>query len=129
MTWLFIGLGGAAGSVLRYWLGLAMNGPLSAVSPLLANAGTLAANLLGSFLLVLIAELQAGQTWAGVEVRLILGTGMMGGFTTYSTFNLETYRLLQQGQSARAMAHVGITVVGCLLAAALAMQLVRSVRA
>lgn len=123
MTWLLIGAGGAVGSLLRYGIALAMRGlPV-------AFLGTLLVNVLGSFALVFIAELHGGRTLGGVELRLVLGTGMMGGFTTYSTFNFETYRLLEQGHGVRALLYVVLTLVGCLAAAALAMHLVRTVRA
>ena len=78
--------------------------------------GTLAVNLIGSFLL-------AGLMFAGVEaatmsptVRLALTTGVMGGFTTYSTFSYETMKYLQDGAWGIAIANVLITVVGCLVA-------------
>jgi CrcB protein len=81
--------------------------------------GTLAVNLLGSFLL-------AGLMYAGVEkavvsptVRLALTVGVMGGFTTYSTFSYETMKQLQDGAWAMAITNVLVTVVGCLLACVL----------
>ena len=58
-----------------------------------------------------------------------MGTGVMGGFTTYSTFNLETYRMLEHGHGLRAFGYVVLTLIGCLGAAILAMQVVRAVRA
>jgi len=123
MTWLLVAVGGAVGTLLRYGLSLVMKGlPLAFI-------GTLLVNVLGSFALVMIAELHGGRTLGGVELRLILGTGMMGGFTTYSTFNFETYRLLQQGHGMRAFTYVALTLLGCLVAAVLAMQVVRSIRA
>jgi CrcB protein len=78
--------------------------------------GTLAVNVIGSFLL-------AGLMFAGVEagalpptVRLALTTGVMGGFTTYSTFSYETMKYLQDGAWEIAVANVLVTVVGCLAA-------------
>jgi CrcB protein len=78
--------------------------------------GTLAVNLLGSFLL-------GGLMFAGVEsavmppnVRIALATGVMGGFTTYSTFSYETLRYLQDGAWAIAITNVTVTVFGCLVA-------------
>jgi CrcB protein len=50
------------------------------------------------------------------DVRLFLGAGIMGGFTTYSSFNYETLALLQQGSPALAALNLGLTVIGCLAA-------------
>lgn len=78
--------------------------------------GTLAVNVMGSFLV-------AGFMFAGVEtammpptVRLALTTGVMGGFTTYSTFSYETMKYLQDGAWGIAIANVLVTVLGCLAA-------------
>jgi fluoride exporter len=81
--------------------------------------GTLIVNVIGSFLL-------AGLMYVGVEaaampatVRLALTTGVMGGFTTYSTFSHETLRQLQAGAWGTGIANVLITVVACLAASLL----------
>ena len=78
--------------------------------------GTLAVNLLGSFLL-------AALMYAGVEasampprLRIALTTGAMGGFTTYSTFSYETMRYLHDGAWMTALVNVAVTVLGCLVA-------------
>lgn len=127
MTLLLIALGGALGTLLRYGLALWLNAP-AAHPGLLAHAGTMVANVAGSFLLVLLSELLSGHSMLGVDLRLVLGTGMMGGFTTYSTFNLETYRVLEHGDLPRAALYILTTVAGCLLAAAVAVQLARVMR-
>ena len=74
-------------------------------------------NLLGSFALALVMSLPG--RFGDPQLRLLLGTGFMGGFTTYSTFNLEVFRLLQAGDWARASLYLGGTVGGCLLGAVL----------
>ena len=56
-----------------------------------------------------------------IELRLLLTTGFMGGFTTYSTFNYETLRLLQDGRWSAAALNVGLTLVACLAGGALGM--------
>lgn len=103
-------LGGALGSGARYLVavGLARWG---AGFPW----GTLTVNLLGSFLL---AALLGTADVAGLrsELRLMLGTGMMGGFTTYSTFNLEALRMLERGDGSAAAFYVALTMVGALVA-------------
>jgi CrcB protein len=112
---LWICLGSAVGGGARY---LVSGWALKAFGPALPY-GTLAVNLLGSFLL-------AGLMYAGVEkavvsptVRLALTVGVMGGFTTYSTFSYETMKQLQDGAWAMAITNVLVTVVGCLLACVL----------
>lgn len=105
---LWIALGGAAGSVLRYlvslWLGRG------------APYGTLLVNLTGSFLLALLLAAVPGGGAAQAQWRLALGTGVLGGFTTYSTFNVETLMLLQRGEAGRALLYIGATVLGALIA-------------
>lgn len=108
----WICLGSAVGGGARY---LVSGWALKSFGPAFPY-GTLAVNLLGSFLL-------AGLMYAGVEkavvsptVRLALTVGVMGGFTTYSTFSYETMKQLQDGAWAMAITNVLVTVVGCLLA-------------
>lgn len=107
---LWISLGGAVGTAARYLLS----------SWVLRSAGpgfpwgTLAVNTIGSFLLGLLMALGANSL--SPTVRLTLTTGVMGGFTTYSTFNYETLRALQDGAWGVAFANLGITVFGCLAA-------------
>lgn len=77
--------------------------------------GTLTVNLLGSFLLAWLMMVPTMRP----ELRLALGGGMMGGFTTYSTFNLETVRMIEGGRYGHALAYVLCTVVGGILAGGL----------
>ena len=108
-----VALGGAVGSVLRY---LASNGVylwLGRGFPY----GTLTVNLLGSFLIGLMAEALILQRIAiAAEYRSAILVGVFGGFTTFSTFSLETFYLLEQGQIAKAGWNVLLSVAGCLLA-------------
>jgi CrcB protein len=78
--------------------------------------GTLAVNLLGSFLLSALMFVGLQSTALHPNLRIALTTGVMGGFTTYSTFSYETLRYLQDGAWATAMMNVLVTVLGCLLA-------------
>ena len=80
---------------------------------------TFAVNALGSCALALLSQVLAGQTLWGVPLGLIVGTGVLGGFTTYSSFNLETFRMLQQGQTSLAVFYAGLTFVTCLALSAL----------
>jgi CrcB protein len=78
--------------------------------------GTLVVNLVGSFLLAALMFTGIESTSLSPTVRLALTTGVMGGFTTYSTFSYETMRYLQDGAWGIAIANVLVTVLGCLAA-------------
>ena len=82
-----------------------------------APSGTRAVNVLGSFLIAFIMFAGLESAAISPKTRLALTTGVMGGFTTYSTFNQETLVLLQQGSTAAAFANVAATLLTCLAAA------------
>lgn len=107
MEYLAVAIGGAAGSVLRYFLQSLFR--LSAFP-----VGTLAVNLLGSFLIGLCAAFaERGSPW----IRPWLMTGFLGGFTTFSAFSLENLRLIRDGQVGTALAYALTSLVaGVLLA-------------
>jgi CrcB protein len=102
-----IGVGAALGAVLRWLLGLGLNSLFPAIPP-----GTLAANLIGGYLVGVGMEALALPLGAGPELRLLLITGFLGGLTTFSTFSAEVARLLQQGRLALAGAEITLHVVG-----------------
>lgn len=114
MQWLLVALGGAVGTVFRFALAKAA-AEVSVTRVGWFPWGTFTANLCGSFLLGLIFVAGEGKTILGVDARVVLGTGVMGGFTTYSTFNLETLRTFEQGQLGRGLAYIAATLVCCLL--------------
>ncbi|HYH44799.1 MAG TPA: fluoride efflux transporter CrcB [Thermoanaerobaculia bacterium] len=109
---LWISLGGAIGTGARYLLS----------DWLLRVAGpgfpwwTLAVNAAGSFLLGLVMEISLVPGLVPPTLRLALTTGVLGGFTTYSTFNYETLRLFQEDAWLLGIANVGATLMGCLVA-------------
>jgi CrcB protein len=115
--------GGAIGSGARYllsgWL-LALAGPGFPY-------GTLAVNVIGSFLLGLLMEVSLTTESFPPLLRLALGTGVMGGFTTYSTFNYETLRLFQDGAWLLGFMNLAVTVITCLAAGALGLVVGRLV--
>jgi CrcB protein len=108
---LWVCLGGAAGSGARYLLA----GWISARFPEFPY-GTLAVNLLGSFLLGLLMHVALASAAISPTVRIALGIGVLGGFTTYSTFSYETLVLMREGALLVAGLNVLATLIGCLLA-------------
>lgn len=115
MNTLWLGLGGAIGTIARYHLDGWVQGKLGARFPY----GTLAVNVLGSFLLALLVCVGVRTELISPAVRVVLATGVLGGFTTYSTFNYETLRYLQQGAWGMGALNVAATLLGCLAAGAL----------
>jgi len=107
---LSVGLGGFVGAIARFWLsGLAQR--LSDRFPF----GTLTVNLLGSFLLGLLATLFLERV-VSQDVRLFLLVGLLGAFTTYSTFSLETFDLMVEGEWFLAGTNMLANVLGTLIA-------------
>lgn len=110
-----VALGGAIGSVARYGVGALAAQLLGPTFPW----GTLFVNLSGSFLIALLMHVALTGTAISLEMRIFLTTGIMGGFTTYSSFNYETLALIDQRAYALASLNLAATVVGCLLAGVL----------
>jgi CrcB protein len=125
MRLFWICLGGAAGTAGRYLLG----GYVARLTGPAFPWGTLVINGLGSFLLGAVMELALRTDAVPPTLRLALATGVMGGFTTYSTFNYETLRLLGAGSYLLAGANVAATVLGCLLAGWLGLVAVQALLA
>jgi len=90
----------------------------------LLPVGTIAINIIGSFVLVLVLQAPSLSS----TTRLFLTTGVLGGFTTYSSFNAETILLLQDGHAGHAIGNVVVTVVACLVAGGVAVALGRGWR-
>ena len=119
---LWIAVAGAAGSVLRYGVSLwALR--WSAALPL----GTLTVNVVGSFLLGLLMEVGLTTDLIDPNVRTVLAVGLLGGFTTYSSFNYETLEYLRRGSDVLGWINVGVTVVACLIAGALGLGLGKAI--
>ncbi len=103
---------GAAGTAARYLLSSWMARTAGPGFPW----GTLTVNLIGSFLLSLIMQIALTTDLLSPTLRLTLTTGLMGGFTTYSSFNYETLHLLQSNSSLYAVLNIAATLLGCLTA-------------
>ncbi|HEY6097947.1 MAG TPA: CrcB family protein [Anaeromyxobacter sp.] len=110
---LLVCAGGALGSGARFLLSTWAARALGADFP----RGTILVNATGSFVLAFVFGLPGEALSA--ETRLFLGAGLMGGYTTYSSFNYETLALLEGGSPGLALANVLITLSACLLAGAI----------
>jgi CrcB protein len=115
--------GGAVGAVLRYWV----SNWVYTFSGKGFPYGTLAVNVLGSllmgFLFVWLLERLSNE----LTLRAFLLIGLLGAFTTFSTFSIETLNLIETGQLARALANVLLSVALCLAAASLGVLLARQI--
>lgn len=109
---LLVCLGGALGSGARY---LVATWALAAFGPDFPR-GTLIVNGVGSFLLAVLMGAAVTTEAVSPELRFFLGAGVLGGFTTYSSFNWETIALAQQGSWGLATVNVAVTLGACLVA-------------
>ncbi len=123
MSFLFVALGGALGSVARHLVSLAYARVAPAAWMAAWPLGTFTVNALGSFALGWLSHWATGRTILGADARLFLGTGLLGGFTTYSSFNQETLRMMHSGEALRAALYVAAMTLVCILAGALGMGL------
>jgi fluoride exporter len=111
---------GGAGCVVRYLVNLA-------VGQRAFPYATLIVNLVGSFLIAFVVELALLRKDLPVHLQLALTTGFLGGFTTYSAFNVETTRLVLDGHTARGIVNVGATLVGGIAAGLLGLWMARRI--
>ena len=115
LSYVLIGVGGALGSVARAWMTLAVARIAGATFPW----GTILINVLGSFVIGFFGTLTGGADGrfaAGAEARAFVMIGLCGGFTTFSSFSLQTLELLRHGRAGPALANVGLSVAVCLAA-------------
>ena len=120
---LAVAIGGALGALSRYW----MVGLVSRLFERNFPYGTLAVNVLGSFLIgigyiVIVQRLHVASEW-----HAILMVGFIGAFTTFSTFSLETVSLLQEGRFVAALTYIFSSVLICLLATAAGIFLAKQI--
>jgi fluoride exporter len=119
---LLVALGGALGSAARYKLsGLVLHHTVDWRFP----AGTFAVNVLGCAVAGLLAGLAERHEMFSPDARLLLFTGVLGGFTTFSAFGLETVHLLRRGEIGVASANIALSVAAGLAALWLAFSLAR----
>jgi CrcB protein len=120
--YLLVAVGGAFGSMARYWVA----GWAPRVLGLTFPYGTLVVNLVGSFLISLVMGVALGTTAVSPSARVFLVTGVLGGFTTYSSFNYEVLALFQERLWFVGGLNLAATVVGCLVAGLLGFALSRA---
>jgi len=119
-----VGVGAALGAWLRWWLGIALN----AVAPNLP-LGTLAANLIGGYLIGVAVEVFSQQGALPVEMRLLVITGFLGGLTTFSSFSAEAVGLLMGSRYAWAILLISSHLVGSIVMTVAGIFTVRSLTA
>jgi CrcB protein len=113
MTWLAVAAGGALGSLARFW----MTGAVTAITGPRYPIGTLLINVLGSFVIGVVAGATLTPARMGMhpDLRVFLMVGVCGGFTTFSAFSLQTLELMQNGETTAAALYVAASVVLCVL--------------
>ncbi len=122
MKWFFLFCGGGLGSLLRVALGSAIQARAGSVFPW----GTLCVNLVGCFAIGLVATLADDRALLPESLRSFLIAGVLGGFTTFSAFGLETQRLFEGGATSSALAYALASVVFGIAASASGVALVRA---
>ena len=105
---LFVALGGALGSVFRYLLGTWIQTASKSID---FPYGTLTVNLIGCFVIGFLAQLAEARGAFTSESRAFVFIGILGGFTTFSSFGNDTINLLRDGESFNALANVGANVI------------------
>jgi CrcB protein len=112
--YIWVAIGGAVGTVGRFWLSGVVARLIGETFPW----GTLIINITGSFIIGFFATLTGpdGRVYAASTTRQFVMTGICGGYTTFSSFSLQTLNLANDGEMLRAGANVGLSVVLCLLA-------------
>ncbi len=114
MTWLWVMLGSALGGVARYWLSGLAAFAIGGAFPI----GTVLVNITGCFIIGFFATLTGpdGRVFVGNDARQFVMTGICGGYTTFSSFSLQTLNLARDSEWLLAGANVVLSVVLCLIA-------------
>jgi CrcB protein len=107
IKYLMVGIGGFVGAIARYWLGSYIGGKMGTRFPY----GTFVINISGSFLIGLILTLLAERTHWNPNLRYLIPIGFIGAYTTFSTFEYETLRTVQDGQVWIAFLNISLSVV------------------
>ncbi len=113
-SYIWIAIGSALGGVARYWCSGVMARLIGETFPW----GTFTVNVVGSFIIGFFATLTGpdGRVYASTVARQFVMVGICGGYTTFSSFSLQTLSLINDGEWFRAGANIGLSVLFCLLA-------------
>lgn len=117
----YIAIGGALGALMRYWFSTGTHLLLGKGFPY----GTLVVNVIGSFLIGVLYVLIVERHELSQELRSFVVIGLLGAFTTFSTFSFETITLFEMGQANKAFMNVFVSVFSCLVVCWLGMSLAR----
>lgn len=120
-TYIVIAIGGAFGAMSRFWINMNFDRIYPSVFPW----GTFLVNLIGSFLIGVLFVLFAEKVPLVAHVRSLLMVGFLGAMTTFSTFSLDALLLLEQGHYNAAFSYVFASVVVCLAATFMGMNIAR----
>lgn len=118
-----VAAGGAIGSVLRFWISSGVYAALGRGFPV----GTLTVNVLGCLAMGLLYVLLLERMAVGPEWRAFLLVGVLGGFTTFSSFSIETFNLIEGGEPFKALLNVMLSVLSCVAATWLGVVLARQI--
>jgi CrcB protein len=118
---LAIAAGGGVGALLRFWVSTGTHAILGRGFPY----GTFAVNVLGSLLMGFLYVWLLDRVVTGPVVRAFLLIGLLGGFTTFSTFSIESLNLIEAGQILKALVNVLLSVTVCITAAGLGVLIAR----
>jgi fluoride exporter len=105
-----VGVGGSLGALLRWWLGMSLNPHFPSIPP-----GTLAANLIGGYVVGVAIAFFGSYSALAPEWRLFVITGFCGGLTTFSTFSAEVVTLMQQGRALWALGAAALHLLGSIV--------------
>nr|WP_153913311.1 fluoride efflux transporter CrcB [Shewanella sp. TC10] len=119
---MFVALGGSIGAVFRYVISILMLQLFGSSFPF----GTLLVNILGSFLMGIVYAIGLETSHLSPEVKAMVGVGLLGALTTFSTFSNETLLLMQEGLFVKAILNVLLNVILCIFMVYVGQQLVFS---
>lgn len=107
VKYLIIGIGGFLGSIARFWLGSYIDSKMGSRFPF----GTLVINCTGSFVIGFIVTLLAERAHWSPNWRYLIPIGFVGAYTTFSTFEFETFRVVQDGELLLALLNVSVSII------------------
>lgn len=120
MSYIYIFIGGGLGSICRYFISSLINQNSNSILPF----GTFSVNLIGSLLMGFFFYLFQ-KLVIPAELRIMITIGFLGGFTTFSTYCIESVNLLKEGENIYFLLNIGLTNIACLISAVLGIYLAK----